>query len=63
MNIPDHSVIQNRMRTGHPDGREPVEPVCPVCGEAAEVFYTNKTFRIVGCCCCLTETEYFEIEV
>lgn len=59
---PDHPVVQNMERTGCPDGRLPEEPRCPVCGAAAETFYTTKTGRIVGCDICLTQKEYWEFE-
>lgn len=59
---PDHPVIQHMEQTGFPDGREPVEPRCPVCGADAETFYQARTGQIVGCDCCLTTKEYWEIE-
>lgn len=63
MNIPDHPVIQNMMRTGYPDGKEPEYPVCPYCNAAAEKFYKNSCGEIVGCEICLTAVEYYEVEI
>ena len=60
--IPDHPVIQNMMRTGYPDGREPDEFCCPVCGAAAENFYTTRCGKLVGCEICLVPRPYWEFE-
>lgn len=62
MDFPDHPVINNMERTGSPDGRDPEEPRCPVCGAAAETFFLDRAGQIVGCGCCLTTKEYWEIE-
>lgn len=59
---PDHPVIQNMMRTGYPDGKEPAEIKCPVCGEDGEHFYVTKCGMIVGCDICLTAKPYWEFE-
>ena len=60
--IPDHPIVQNMMRTGHPDGKEPIEPLCPICGEDSEFFYTNKLGEVVGCERCLKIRYYYEFE-
>ena len=59
---PDHPVIQNLMRTGYPNGKEPEEFCCPVCGAAAENFYTTRDRTIVGCEICLVPRPYWEFE-
>ena len=41
--LPDHPVIQNMERTGYPDGKEPIFPICPVCGEECEEISKTKT--------------------
>ena len=60
--VPDHPVIQAMERTGYPDGREPTEMSCPICGADAERFYETKDSIIVGCECCLTSRYYYEYE-
>lgn len=61
--VPDHPVIQNLERTGYPDGREPEEIRCPVCGSInGETFYTTRDRTIVGCEICLTARPYWEFE-
>ena len=58
---PDHPVIQNMERTGHPDGKEPEWPRCPVCGEEADTFYYSKQHHeIVGCGDCVREKDAWE---
>lgn len=59
--VPDHPVIRNLMETGYPDGKEPEEILCPVCGEDGEFFYQNRDGRIVGCERCLTVRHYYEV--
>ena len=61
--IPDHPVIQNMERTGYPDGKEPPEIRCPVCGWDSEEFYVAKDGTIVGCDCCIRTKQYYEMEV
>ena len=60
--IPEHPVIANLLRTGYPDGKEPEEIKCPICGEEAEQFYEKKSGDIVGCEYCLTPRYYYEYE-
>lgn len=62
--VPDHPVIRNMERTGYPDGREPEEICCPVCGEECETLYINLG-TVVGCDQCITvrdAQEYMEEE-
>ncbi len=58
--IPDHPVIQNLMRTGYPDGKEPTYPHCPVCGRECEIIYRNEKRDPVGCEICTTQTDAWE---
>jgi len=60
--VNDHPTIRNLLRTGYPDGREPQDFCCPICGVAAEQFYETKDGTIVGCECCLTCRYYYEYE-
>lgn len=60
--IPDHPVIQNLLRTGYPDGKELIEPHCPICGEDSEFFYINRNGDVVGCERCLKMKYYYEFE-
>lgn len=60
--IPEHPVIENLMRTGYPDGREPEEKKCPICGEAPEQFFEDKDGTIVGCDYCIKTKYYYEYE-
>lgn len=55
--IPDHPVIRNCERTGWPDGKEPSQPICPVCGQECERVYADSHSNIVGCDACLTDGE------
>ena len=52
--IPDDPVIRNMERTGFPDGKEPQQPICPVCGEVCETVYREfGTDKIIGCNECI----------
>ncbi len=59
VSFPDHPIIQNLERTGEPDGREPIYPRCPICGEECETVYSNRT-GIVGCDVCIKEADAWE---
>lgn len=50
--IPDHPVIRNCERTGYPDGRDPVYPRCPVCGDECSEIYETKEDELIGCDTC-----------
>ena len=51
--IPDDPIIRNCERTGYPDGKEPVSPICPVCGRECETVFKDISGEIVGCDECL----------
>lgn len=52
--IPDDPIIQNMERSGYPDGKEPPQPICPVCGEVCETVYREfGTDEIIGCNECI----------
>lgn len=59
--IPDHPIIQNLMRTGYPDGKEPKDFKCPVCGGDGELYYLTKSKTIVGCDLCVDAIEWWEV--
>ena len=60
--IPDHPVIANMERTGHPDGKFPSPLLCPLCGGECETIYRTKEDReIVGCDLCIESIEPWEI--
>lgn len=58
--IPDHPVIANMMRTGYPDGKEPPEYCCPVCGAECETIYTDSCREPVGCDVCLSAVDAYD---
>ena len=58
----DHPVVENLLRTGYPNGREPDVFRCPVCGADAENFYVTKCGTVVGCEICLMPKPYWEFE-
>lgn len=60
-NTPEHPVIQNMMRTGYPDGREPEYPHCPVCGSECETVYMDECRDIVACDVCLREQDAWDV--
>lgn len=53
METPDHPIVQNLERTGYPDGKEPVFPICPVCGEECDTMYKDRYGAYVGCDACM----------
>jgi hypothetical protein len=59
--VPDHPVIRNMERTGHPYGKEPETPRCPVCRSETDTLYRNDNFDIVGCDECLTAYDAWEL--
>lgn len=62
--LPDHPVIANMIRTGHPDGEEPPSCQCPVCGEVpwyTLLFVSNISGDIIGCEGCVSQKEAGEI--
>ena len=61
--LPDHPIIRNMERTGYPDGKEPPQPHCPVCGEGCETLYTSDLDgSVLGCDACITEHDAYERE-
>lgn len=60
--IPDDPIIANLMRTGYPDGRAPMYPRCPVCGDECETIYADRAGEIVGCDCCVTTKDAWETD-
>ncbi len=59
---PDHPVIRNMERTGYPDGKEPRQPVCPICGAECETMYRECHGVYVGCDVCMRTEDAWEIE-
>lgn len=59
--IPDHPVIRNMERTGYPDGKEPKEPICPVCREKCETIYRGFYGSIIGCDICTIQKNAWEV--
>lgn len=58
----EHPDITAAQRTGYPAGKEPVWPVWPVCGEETDTIYKQiGTGTIVGCDCCITTKDAWEI--
>ena len=49
METPDHPIVQNLERTGYPDGKEPVFPICPVCGEECDTMYKDRYAKKLLC--------------
>ena len=60
--FPDHPVIRNMEHTGYPDGKEPVEYRCPICGFDAENYYVSRRHEVIGCENCIETVPYYEIE-
>lgn len=58
--FPDHPIIQNLERTGYADGKEPIYPHCPICGEECETVYSNRE-GIIGCDVCIDITDAWEV--
>ena len=57
----DHPVICNLERTGHPEGKEPAQPHCPICGETCETIYQNSFGNYVGCDVCTKTRDAWDI--
>ena len=61
--IGDHPAIANTLATGYPDGKEPEEYRCPVCGKECEsIFRYKATGEIVGCDKCVDVVDPWEVE-
>lgn len=59
--IPEHPVIDNLLRTGWPDGREPEMPVCPICGKECDTFFLTEG-QIIGCESCISVVDAYDYE-
>ena len=60
--IPDHPVIANMERTGHPDGKEPAPSLCPICGRECETIYRDRDdHEIKGCDLCIEKIDPWNI--
>ena len=56
----EHPIITNMERTGYPDGKEPIFPICPVCGEECEGIFRDRDLNIVGCDICTKQSDAWE---
>lgn len=59
--MPDHPVIRSMERTGWPEGREPDQPVCPICGRECETIYRNRDGVIFACDGCVESCEAWDV--
>ena len=60
--VPDHPIVRNMERTGYPDGKEPVSPHCPICGEECETIYRERYGGLyVGCNVCVETKDAWEV--
>lgn len=57
--MPEHPVLQNMERTGYPDGREPSQPHCPICGAETDTIYTDGV-NVQGCPECIMTMDAWE---
>lgn len=62
MQLPDDPIVMNMMRTGHPDGKEEPQPICPVCGEECDTLFLNDG-QIVGCENCVETRSAWDLLV
>ena len=58
--VTDHPVIGNMERTGHPNGKEPEYPICPICGAECDEVYLGKDDDVVGCMECIKPANAWE---
>lgn len=42
------------------DPPEPHIPVCPICGEETDTFYTDYKGDVIGCDCCIQEVNAWD---
>lgn len=60
--VPDHPVIANMERTGHPDGKFQSPLLCPLCGGECETIYRIKeSGEVVGCDLCIEQIDPWDI--
>ena len=57
--LPDNPIIRNMERTGYPDGKEPPQPRCPVCGAETDTVYSDGV-NVQGCPECLMTMDAWE---
>ena len=57
----DHPIVENLLRTGYPDGKAPIEPHCPVCGEECSEIYADRYGDIFGCDECIKKSDAWEV--
>ena len=57
--LPAHPIIRNMERTGYPDGKEPPQPHCPVCGAETDTVYSDGV-NVQGCPECLMTMDAWE---
>jgi len=60
MEMLEHPVVSNLMRTGYPDGKEPLYPRCPICGAECNMVHRNGDLEIVGCDVCMSTDDAWE---
>lgn len=61
-NIHDHPVIRAMEATGYPDGREPEEPICPVCDAECDAVYRRiADGDALGCECCTSDKDAWDV--
>ena len=56
-----HPVITNMERTGHPDGKEPDYPRCPVCHAECSTIVYDLHGEISGCDVCSEEKDAWDV--
>ncbi len=61
MEMLEHPVVSNLMRTGYPDGKEPSYPRCPICGAECSFIYKYEGSEITGCDICLSADDAWEV--
>ena len=62
LDLPDHPVVANLIRTGYPDGKEPTYPHCPICGEECETLYKDRSGEVFACDNCVSAQDAWDAE-
>lgn len=60
MEMLEHPVVSDLMRTGYPDGKEPSYPRCPICGAECSLVHRNRDLEITGCDVCSSDEDAWE---
>ena len=60
---PDHPIVEALERTGHPYGKEPPTPRCPVCGDETDTLFKHKNGEILGCSNCICAVDAWEVDL